>query len=120
MTRQTLLTLILTSCAYIAGAWSQSTAAKQISRVEIDNDQVTVTRNIHPPHSKTPMHSHGPGLVVYLTDVRERSTAPDGSNKIVTHRAGEVVWAGARQHELENLSDTPIEALEIEIKGKRP
>ena len=113
------LTFMLMSCAYIAGARSQSRSATEFSRVEIDNDQVIVRRNIHPPHSKTPMHSHEPGLVVYLTDVRERSTSPDGSNKIVTHRSGDVVWAEARTHALENLSDTPIEALEIELKSTR-
>jgi hypothetical protein len=110
--------LLLMLCAYIAGAWSQSSSSAQLSRIEIDNDQVIVRRNIHPPHSVTPMHSHEAGLVVYLTDVRERSTSPDGSTKIVTHRAGEVIWAGARQHALENLGDNPVEALEIELKGK--
>jgi hypothetical protein len=117
MKKRTLWTLLAMSCAYVAGAWSQSNSVVQLSRVEIDNDQVIVRRNIHPPHSATPMHSHQAGIIVYLTDVRERSTSPDGSSKIVTHRAGEVVWAGARQHKLENLGDNPIEAIEIELKG---
>jgi hypothetical protein len=116
---QIVLMLVLMSCAYMAGARSHWDSAKELSRIEIDNDQVIVRRNIHPPHSITPMHSHRPGLVVYLTDVRERSTSPDGSSKIVTHRAGEVIWTAARQHALENLGDTPIEALEIELKGDR-
>jgi len=111
--------LLLMLCAYIAGAWSQSKSAAQLSRVEVDNEQVTVRRNIHQPHSVTPMHSHEAGLVVYLTDVRERSTSTDGSTKIVTRRAGEVVWAEVRQHALENLGDNPIEVLEIELKGNR-
>jgi hypothetical protein len=119
MNTRTLWTLLAVSCAYVAGASSQSNSAAQLSRIEIDNDQVIVRRNIHLPHSVTPMHSHEAGLVVYLTDVHERSTSPDGSFKIVTRRAGEVVWAVARQHALENLGDTPTEALEIELKAAR-
>jgi len=90
--------------------------AAYTSKVEIDNSSVTVRRNIHPPHSVTPMHSHVPGLAVFLTNVRERSTAPDGSSREIVHKAGDVVWSGARTHKLENLSDEPIEIIEIELK----
>jgi mannose-6-phosphate isomerase-like protein (cupin superfamily) len=63
------------------------------------------------------MHSHKDAVVVYLTDVHERSTSPDGTSKEVTHRAGDVVWSPAHTHMLENLSDKPIEVIEIEIKN---
>jgi len=104
------------ACAYTAGVQTANASRDKDSKTEIDNDQVIVRRNIHPPHAITPMHSHKAGVVVYLTDVRERSTSPDGSAKMVTRRAGEVVWAEARQHTLENLSNTPIEVIEIELK----
>jgi hypothetical protein len=102
----------------VAGA-QNNRAAQQQSKTEIDNDQVIVRRYIHPPHSKTPMHSHRAGVVVYLTDVHERSISPDGTAKEVFHRRGDVLWAPARQHVLENLADEPIEAIEIELKDHR-
>jgi quercetin dioxygenase-like cupin family protein len=105
-----------TTCAFVAGAKSQKLADVKGSRTEIENERVVVRRNVRLPHAVTPMHSHNAGVVVYLTDVRERSTAPDGTSKIVTHKAGDVLWATARQHALENLGDAAIEAIEVELK----
>jgi hypothetical protein len=114
-----LLTLAgLCILAFVAAAQSDH-AQQQQSKTEIDNDQVIVRRYIHPPHSRTPMHSHRAGVVVYLSDVHERSISPDGTAKEVFHKRGDVVWAPARQHILENLADEPIEAIEIELKDHR-
>ena len=107
-------------CILAFGAAAQNDQPpQQQSKTEIDNDQVIVRRYIHPPHSRTPMHSHRRGVVVYLTDVHERSISPDGTAKEVFHKRGDVVWASARQHILENLADEPIEAIEIEMKDHR-
>src|SRR4051794_28882305 len=104
MTKKSLCIFLWMLCAYIAGAQTPTFAKKIGSQVEIENEQVIVRRNVHPAHAITPMHSHRAGIVVYLTDVNERSTAPNGSSKVVAHKTGEVVWAPARQHRLENLS----------------
>jgi len=56
---------------------------RSVSKTEIDNDRVIVRRNIHPAHSTTEMHSHRDGIVVYLSDVHERTIAPDGSFRAV-------------------------------------
>jgi quercetin dioxygenase-like cupin family protein len=120
MNRKTIRIILLMACAYTAGARSENGTAEHGSKIEIENDRVLVRRNVHPPHSVTPMHSHRAGVVVYLTDVRERTTAPDGTSKIVTHKAGEALWAPARSHTLENLGDTRVEAIEIELKDPKP
>jgi quercetin dioxygenase-like cupin family protein len=85
-------------------------------KVEIDNQQVRVVRAYHAPHEKVPMHSHPTSVVVYLNDVHELSTTPDGKRTEVRHHAGEVVWSPAHRHALENLSDEPIRVIEIELK----
>jgi beta-alanine degradation protein BauB len=108
---------IVFAAGFIAVA-EEHHAAEQQTKVEINNDQVIVRRYIHQPHSTTPMHSHRPGVVVYLSGVHERSTLADGSSKEVFHKPGDVVWAPARQHTLENLGSTPIEAIEIELKDR--
>src|SRR5438270_3286514 len=86
-------------------------------KVEIDNPQVRVVRRYHAPHEKVAMHSHKDGVVVYLTEVREISTETDGKSRQVTRHAGDVIWSPAHTHSLENLADTPIEVIEIELKS---
>ena len=87
------------------------------ARVEIDNQQVRVIRRYHQPHERVPFHSHREGVIVYLTEVRETSTSPDGTSREVTHHAGDAIWSPAHTHSLENLADTPIEVIEIELKS---
>lgn len=120
MSRNAICIFLLLACTHLTGARSEEPSAEDGAKIEIENDRVLVRRNVHPPHSVTPMHSHRAGVVVYLTNVRERTTAPDGTSKIVSHNAGEVLWAPARRHALENLGDTRVEAIEIELKDPKP
>jgi hypothetical protein len=85
-------------------------------KVEIDNEKVRVIHAYHKPHEKVAMHSHPASVIVYLTDVHQRTTLPNGKSSEATHHAGEVAWSGPRTHTMENLADTPMEVLEIEIK----
>jgi quercetin dioxygenase-like cupin family protein len=109
---------ILLSLSFYAGVQNGKKVSKDESRIEVDNDRVVARHNFRQPHAFTPMHSHRDGVVIYLTDVHERSTAPDGTSKEVSHRAGEVVWAPAREHALQNLENTKIEVVEVELKER--
>jgi quercetin dioxygenase-like cupin family protein len=101
------------------GASGQDTVANHppAFKVEVDNPQVRVVRRYHAPHEKVPMHTHKDGVVVYLTEVREISTESDGKSRQVTRHAGDVIWSPAHTHSLENLADTAIEVIEIELKS---
>ena len=112
--------VVLLAFVFGLGVLVAQEAARRGSKVEIDNAHVHVLRNKHAAHEKVPMHSHKDAVVVYLTDVHERSTEADGTSREVTHRAGDVVWSLAHAHSLENLSDKPIEVIEIEIKDTAP
>jgi quercetin dioxygenase-like cupin family protein len=107
---------ILVFLSFYAGVQNGKRISKNESRIEIENDRVVVRRNLRLPHAFTPMHSHREGVVIYLSDVHERSTALDGTSKEVSHKAGEVVWAPAREHALQNLENTKIEVIEVELK----
>lgn len=109
--------IAILSCTALSASLVAQQLAHRAAKVEIENQFVHAVRNVHAPHEKTPMHSHRDAIVVYLTDVHERSTYPDGTSKEITHRAGDVVWSPAHSHVLENLSDQPIEVIEIEIKN---
>ncbi|MBV9507908.1 MAG: hypothetical protein JO323_23200 [Acidobacteriia bacterium] len=94
-----------------------STGAYQ---VELDNVWVRVLRVKHPPHGKSPMHEHPATVAVFLTDVHEKVTAPDGKSEEISRRAGEVAFNEATRHAEENLSDQPLEAVLIELKPGGP
>ena len=112
--------VVLVCCLAIhAGAFGQDATQNHppAFKVEIDNSQVRVVRRYHAPHEKVPMHSHKDGVVIYLTELREISTEADGTSRRITRHAGDVIWSPAHTHALENLADTPIEVVEIELKS---
>jgi len=109
--------LLWTAAVYTTASMQDPARLRPESyKIEIDNPQVQVTRSFHAPHESVPMHSHRDAVVVYLSDVHQRSTYPDGSSKEITHHAGDVVWSPAHKHALENLTDEPISVIEIEPK----
>ena len=110
---------VLLAFVFGLGVLVAQEAARRGSKVEIDNAHVHVLRNKHAAHEKVPMHSHKDAVAVYLTDVHERSTYPDGASRDITHRAGDVIWSPAHTHALENLADKPIEVIEVEIKDSQ-
>jgi hypothetical protein len=87
-------------------------------KVELDNAQVRVLRIHYGPHEKSVMHVHPNAIVVYLTDVHVKMTTPDGKSVEQTGKAGEEHWTPAGTHLPENLSDAPMDAVLIELKGK--
>ena len=87
-------------------------------RVEFENSQVRVVRVRMAAHRSVPLHEHQlDRVVVYLTDQKTRVTTPDGKADIVEHKAGEASWGGATKHKEENLSDSPFEAVVVELKN---
>jgi hypothetical protein len=71
-----------------------------------------------PGKRAVPLHEHQlDRVVVYLTDQNTRVTTPDGKVENVQHRAGEASWGGATKHREDNLSDSPFEAVVVELKN---
>ena len=86
--------------------------------VEFENDQVRIVRVTRAAHSKVPMHEHPDYVVVYLTDVHQKVTAPDGTVTEATRKAGEVVFNKALKHAEESLLDNSVEVILVELKPK--
>lgn len=89
-------------------------------KVEIDNAWVRVLRVNHPPHAKIALHQHPAMLAVFLSDIHEKITAPDGTTRNLDGKAGEVRFNEATKHAEENLSGQPLEAVIIELKPGAP
>ena len=87
-------------------------------KVEFENDQIRIVRGTRAPHSVVPTHQHPDYVVVYLTDVHQKVTTPDGKVTEATAKAGEVAFRKGLTHSEENLTDQPVEVILVELKAK--
>jgi hypothetical protein len=85
-------------------------------KVLIDNPQVRVLRATRNGHEKAPMHSHPDYVTVYLTDLNQNITSPDGTVQEVHRKAGSTSFSKALTHAEDNISDQPLEVIVIELK----
>ena len=86
-------------------------------QVEHEDDQVRVLRIKYEPGDKSVMHGHPASIGVSLTDLHARFELPDGSTEELNMEAGQVMAFPEGEHLPENLSDQPMEAILIELKG---
>ena len=84
--------------------------------VEFENDRVRIIRIKYGPGEKSVMHTHGPNVAIYLTDITGRMTLPDGTSMDVTAETGDTQWADTEEHLPENLSGDPLEVVLVELK----
>jgi len=84
--------------------------------VEFENDKVRIIRIKYGPGEKSVMHTHGPNVAIYLTDITGRMTLPNGTSMEVTAETGDTQWADAEEHLPENLSGDPLEVVLVELK----
>jgi beta-alanine degradation protein BauB len=88
-------------------------------KVEFENEFVRVLRVRVGSHENVPMHEHPARVVVSLTDTDLRSTAENVKTAPIRMRAGETHWVPPLRHAAENLRGTPVELIEIELKGSK-
>jgi len=89
-------------------------------KIELDNPHVRVLRFTLEPHGISIAHEHQTNHVeVQLTDSKEKEIFSDGKEHVSDNKAGHVEWEGAvGKHTNQNIGDTPIETIIIELKGK--
>ncbi|HLI86729.1 MAG TPA: hypothetical protein VKV17_22680 [Bryobacteraceae bacterium] len=88
-------------------------------RVELENQYVRVLRVSIGPHEKLPLHTHpaAGAVLVHLTDQHLRLTLANGEVRESRYAAGQIHWADpAPAHQDENLSDTPLRFIRVELK----
>lgn len=87
-------------------------------KVLFENDRVRVLKIHYGAHEKSVMHSHPDAVVTFLTDERGKFTMPDGTSQERSGKPGDTMWTPAETHLPENLGDTPLEGILVELKGK--
>ena len=83
-----------------------------------ENDKVRIVRYHFDPRAKVPSHQ-APNLVaVYLTEANLQLVFPDGRVQNEKRKAGEAVYLAAGEHTGENLADTPLEFIAVQLKER--
>jgi hypothetical protein len=90
-----------------------------VAKVEFENEEVRVVRIRYAPHQKASMHSHPARLSVTITSNDVRITFPDGKSTSAKRKPHELFWSDAVTHKAENLADSPLENIEIELKASK-
>lgn len=84
--------------------------------VEFENDRVRITRGKIGPRQTGQMHSHPEYIGIFLTDAKLRAHLSDGTVRELEGKRGMVRGAAPVTHRIENLADTPFEAIDINLK----
>lgn len=88
-------------------------------KVVFENDEVRVLRIHYAPGEKSVMHHHPKSVAVFLHDQSAKFTYPDGKTEVVNVKAGDTNVTPAGEHLPEDVGDTPIDVILVEIKAKR-
>ena len=87
-------------------------------KVLLENERVRVQFHDVRVGEKTPLHSH-PSYVAYVFNpYKARFVLADGSMRIAERKAGDVFFSGPMTHTVENIGNTPIHNLIVELKSR--
>jgi len=112
-------TLLWASCCVVALAQDPSKVEPTHYKVAFENEYVQVVNVHYGPHEKSSLHAHMGGVVVVLTAGHLRFTDENGKTQEVFAKPGDPRWFPPFKHRVENLGDTPYNAVYIGIKNKR-
>ena len=109
-------TVAITTVAIAQAEMDPLKLSPQLYTPRLENDYVRVYEYRIKPGVKDPMHSHPHGLVYALAGGTIRSTLPDGKTSTNEVKTGELVWREGLSHALENVGNTEMHALSVELK----
>jgi len=90
--------------------------------MELENEYVRVIRINVGPHEKISLNEHPDtkSVVAYLTDYNAKVTEISGKSSHLSYKAKQVRFVDASgAHTEENLSDSPMELIRVELKQAR-
>ena len=105
-------------CFAVSAALAQD-PTKVEPKLDFENDRVQVVSVHYGPHEKSVMHEHPGGVVVVVTGGHLRFTDEKGKTQDVFAKAGEARWFAPFKHEVENVGDTPYNAVYVGVKGSK-
>ena len=88
--------------------------------LKFENERVRVLELRLKPGESEGMHTH-PDYVLYaLTDYRVKNTSADGTVRVFDRKHGDVFWGKPVTHRGENVGDTEVHAIIVELKEAKP
>ena len=86
--------------------------------IKFENDKVRVLELRLKPGEEEGFHSHPQYLLYALTTYRVKNTTEDGTAKVFERKAGDVFWGEPITHKGENVGETEVHALIVELKQR--
>ncbi len=90
--------------------------APHLHKVIFENDKLRMLKVIVKPGDKADMHWHPENINYILKSGRLRFTKPDGSVVETELAEGQVTSSLEGSHAVENIGDTLVETVQIELK----
>ena len=90
--------------------------APEYYRVVFENERVRVLAFHAGPGASWVLHAHPDAVVVSLNDYRVRNVVPGAEPTVREARWGDVAWIPARSHTGENVGDSEMDCVLIELK----
>ena len=82
----------------------------------MENDNVRVCDIKMKPGDKIGMHSHPHHMLYILSGGKIQLSYADGTSKVIEAQPGQVLWSEAESHMSENVGDTEVHAIIVELK----
>jgi quercetin dioxygenase-like cupin family protein len=105
-----------TGAAVVSLAQNPAATDGGAAKVEFENEQIRVLRVSLGAHQKGTVHSHPGRVGVTISRNDLRVYFPDGTSKVSVRGEHEYFWSDPVTHQVENVSDTPMQNVEIEVK----
>src|SRR5215472_10864232 len=112
--------VLVLAAAVLAQAQDPTKVEPRHYKLDFENDRVQVVSIHYAPHEKSAMHEHPGGVVVILTEAHLRFTDENGKTREIFSKPGEARWYPPFKHRVENLGDSPYDAVYVGLKGKPP
>jgi len=116
MRRALFTVLFVVAATFPALAQDATKVDSKHYKVEFENSRVRIVRVKYGPHEKSVMHTHPDLVAIFQNDGRVKFTYPSGKSEETEMKAGQAVFEPAVRHLPENLTDSDMEVILVELK----
>ncbi len=86
-----------------------------MNKTALENERVKVLEVTFQPGEKAPLHHH-PDHVVYVRRGGKMKITIEGKADVIDFETGKTLFLNEQSHEVENVSQTTVELLVVELK----
>ena len=85
-------------------------------RIVFENDRVRILSFHADPRAQWALHEHPDTVVISLNEYQVRNVVPGFQPTVRAARHGDVAWIPARSHTGENVGNTEMDCILVELK----